>query len=235
MAREMYLVGVSEDELKPTPHEPHEPQTPRSWLENVWYHHKVGIIIGLFSLFALGIVIGQIVNRERPDYKIVLTTEASLLPDQVTYLEQVLVPYGKDVNGDGEVVVQIVNLHLGGEGYSHQDTNAQALQMHLISGDVLMHIYEPQYEKRYTAVGRDGAHCFLSRLSLTADGLSDNELSWNWKDDARVKNDAVLSALPKELCFAVRSPKDSDEKSKATYNACVALIEAFATDTKTAN
>lgn len=39
MAREMYLVGVDEDELKP-PEPPKQPKTPKGKWENFWYHYK---------------------------------------------------------------------------------------------------------------------------------------------------------------------------------------------------
>lgn len=234
MARERYLVGVSEEELRPDPVAPQTPQTPRSWLENFWYHHKVGILITVFSLVALAIVIGQMVTRERPDYKVVLVTENALLPDQVTYLEQFLAPYGVDVNGDGEVVVQIAALHLGGSVYTNQDANAQALQMHLISGDTLLYIYEPQYAERLTAVGRDNAHCFLEPLSITASGVSEDGLCWNWAEDARREGDMILEDYPEQLCFGVRSAKSDDEESAAQFDVCVALLEALALDKPTA-
>ena len=230
MARERYLLGVSEEELRPDPVVSQMPQTPRSWLENFWYHHKVGVLVGAFSLFALIIVIGQIVTRERPDYKAVLVTENALMPEQVTYFEQFLVPYGEDVNGDGEVVVQITALHLGGKVYSNQDANAQALQMHLISGDTLLYIYESQYSERLTAVGRDNAHCFLEPLSLTALGMSEDGLCWSWAGDARRKEDPVLKDYPEQLCFGVRSAKTDDEESAAMFRQGVALIEALALD-----
>ena len=234
MARERYLRGVSEEELRPDPKPPLEPQTPRSWLENFWYHHKAGVIVAAVGLIALVFVIAQIITRERPDYRIVLTTETPLMPELVTYFENYLAPYGTDVNGDGEVIVQLAALNLGGTVYTQQDANAQALQAHLITGDVLLYLYEPQYGERLTAVGRDGAHCFLEPLSLTVSGGSEDGLCWNWKDDARHKEDLLLKEFPEELCFGVRSPKSDDEKSAAQFDQCVALVEAFAQDKPTA-
>ncbi len=230
MAREWYLRGVSEEELRPDPKPTQRPQTPKSWLENFWYHHKVGVLISGFSLIALVILVAQAVTRERPDYTAVMVTETALLPDEVTYLEQVLVQYGEDVNGDGEVVVQINNLFLGGKQYANQDTNAQALQMQLISGDTLLYLYEPAYEERLTAVGRDNAHCFLTELSLTAEGIRDNKLSWNWAGHTVREQDAILANFPKDLCFGVRYAQPDDEKSAAERAQVLKLLEAFATE-----
>lgn len=234
MARERYLRGISEEELRPDPKPVQQPQTPKSWLENFWYHHKIGILIGGFTLIALTILIVQTVTRERPDYTAVMVTENALLPEEVTYLEQVIAEYGEDINGDGEVVVQINNLFLGGKVYANQDTNAQALQMQLVTGDTLLYLYEPAYEERLTAVGRDNAHCFLSELSLSAEGMSDNKLSWNWAGHTRREQDVIFETFPKDLCFGVRYAVPDDEESAEKYAQVVALLEAFATEQPTA-
>lgn len=234
MAREWYLRGVSEEELRPDPKPIQQPQTPRSWLENFWYHHKVGILVGGFLLIALVILIVHTVTRERPDYTAVLVTENALLAEEVTYLEQVLAEYGEDVNGDGEVVVQINNLFLGGKQYANQDANAQSLQVQLITGDTLLYLYEPTYEERLTAVGRDNAHCFLTELTLTTEGVRDNKLSWNWAGHTRREQDMVLMTFPKDLCFGVRYAVPDDEESATEREQILKLLEAFATEQPTA-
>ena len=230
MARERYLRGISEEELRPDPKPIQQPQTPKSWLENFWYHHKIGVLVGGFALIALVILIVSTVKRERPDYTVVLVTETAVLPEEVTYLEQILAQYGEDVNDDGEVVVQINNLHLGGKQYTNQDANAQALQMQLISGDTLLYLYEPTYEQRLTAVGRDNAHCFLTELSLSAEGVSENKLSWNWSGHSVREQDLILQNFPEQLCFGVRYAVPEDEESAAKYEQVTKLLEAFATE-----
>lgn len=234
MARERYLRGISEEELRPDPRSIEQPKTPKSWLENFWYHHKIGVLIGSFALVALTILIVSTVTRERPDYTAVLVTENALLSEEVAYLEQVLAEYGEDVNGDGEVVVAINNLFLGGKVYANQDTNAQALQMQLVTGDTLLYLYEPTYEERLTAVGRDNAHCFLTELSLSAEGISDNKLSWNWAGHTRREQDVILETFPKDLRFGVRYAVPDNEESAEKQAQVIKLLEAFATEQPTA-
>ena len=231
MARERYLRGISEDELRPDPKPEQQSWTPKSWLENFWYHHKIGVLVGGFLLIALVILVVSTINRERPDYTVVLVTQQPLAAEEVTYLERVLAQYGEDVNGDGEVVVQINNLSLDTESYENNVANAQALQTQLVTGDTLLYIYEPMYEERLTAVGQDNAHCFLTPLSVQDEGVSENGLSWNWAKHPRRVNDVVLHAFPEDLCFGLRAAVTSSEKSAEEYAQCAALLEAFATDT----
>ena len=230
MARERYLRGISEEELRPDPKPILQPQTPKSWLENFWYHHKVGIMIASVTLVALVVIIVQTVTRVHPDYTAVLVTENALMSEEVAYLEKVLADYGEDVNGDGEVVVDVNNLFLGGKGYANQDTNAQALQKQLITGDTLLYLYEPTYEERLTAVGRDNAHCFLTEIPFAVDGVRENKLSWNWAGHTRREQDALLAIFPKDLCFGVRYAVPDDEKSAAEYTQIMKLLEAFASE-----
>ncbi len=233
MARERYLRGVSEEELRPEPKQ-EVTFTPRSWLENVWYHHKVGILIGGLALIAWVFILVQTLTRVHPDYNAVMVTETALLPQEVDYLEGVLAEYGEDLNGDGKVVVQINNLYLGGKVNTNQNANAQSLQMQLVMGDTLLYLYEPMYAERLTAVGSDNAHCFLTELPLDTNGISEDKLSWNWAKHPRREQDVFLKEFPQDLCFGVRYAKPEDEKSAEQYAQAVALVKAFAADRKTA-
>ncbi len=230
MARERYLRGISEEELRPDPRPIEKPKTPKSWLENFWYHHKVGTLIGTFALVALTILIVSTVTRERPDYTAVMVTENGLFPDEVTYLEGILAQYGEDINGDGKVVVSINNLSLGGQVYANQQANAQALQMQLITGDTLLYLYESTYEQRLTAVGQDGAHCFLTELPFSDDGVSEDKISWNWSGNTHREQDVILARFPKDLHFGVRYAVPDDEESAEEYAQIMKLLEAFATE-----
>ncbi len=233
MARERYLVGVSEEDLRPDPPKPEPEWTPRSWLENFWYHHKVGVLVGGFALLALVIILVQTFTRTRPDYTVMLVTDEPYVTDEITQLEQTLALYGEDLNGDGKIVVKIANLAIGGTKNTVQTANIQALQAKLLSGDTLLYIYEPKYEDRFTTAGSDGTHCFLTSLPFEAAGLSEDRLSWNWAADQRHIDDPLLATLPQELCFGVRYAQSDSEDSAAAYEACVALVEAYATNTPT--
>ena len=228
MAREWYLREVSEEELRPDPKPIEQPKTPKSWLENFWYHHKIGVLIGGFAIIALAIVITQSVTRERPDYSAVLVTETGLLPEEVDYLEGVLAKYGEDINGDGEVIVQINSLFLGGDVYANQSTNAQALQIQLITGDTLLYLYDPVYEDRLTKVGKDGAYCLLDELTMDAEGVSEDKLSWCWEKHPAREQDVFLSRMSKDLRFGVRVPLAEKEESVEEHAQVLKLLETFA-------
>lgn len=234
MARERYLWGVSEEELRPDPRPIEKPRTPKSWLENFWYHYKFIVLIVGFLLIALTILIVHVVTRERPDYTAVLITENALPQEQVSYLQGVLAEYGEDINGDGEVLVAINNLSLGTKGYVNPQTNSQALQIQLVTGDTLLYIYEPAFEKRLTSVGADQNYCLLAELPFSGEGVSENKVCWNWSGNTRREQDVIFQMFPKDLCFGVRFAVPDSDKSAEEYAQVMKLLEAFATEQPTA-
>lgn len=233
MAREWHLRGVSEEELRPDPRPIEQPKTPKSWLENFWYHYKAIVLGGSFLLIALTVIIVSTVTRVRPDYTAVLLTESALFPDEVARLEEIMAQYGEDINGDGEVVVTINNLCLGGPAGTNQNANAQALQMQLITGDTLLYLYEPAYEKRLTAVGHDQTYCLLAELPFSAEGVSEDKVSWNWSGNTHCKQDVLLARFPKDLRFGVRSAVPDSERSAEKFAQVMKLLEGFATEQPT--
>lgn len=234
MARERYLRGISEEELRPDPRPIEQPKTPKSWLENFWYHHKVGTLIGAFGLVVLTVLIVSMVTRVNPDYKAVMVTENGLLPDEVTYFEGILAQYGEDINGDGKVVVNINNLTLGAQAYANQQASAQALQIQLVTGDTLLYLYEPTYEQWFTAVGQDGAQCLLTELPFSDEGVSEDKISWNWSGNTHREQDVILARFPKDLHFGVRYAVPNNEESAEEYAQIMKLLEVFATEKPTA-
>ncbi len=232
MARERYLVGVSEEELKPTP-KAQKPQTPRGKWENFWYHYKWTTIGVLFAVVVITVLVVQAATINRPDYQMVLVTEKAYLDQQLEPLEQALAQYGQDVDGDGEVEVQIINLYMGEKNSTEYYTNSQALQAHLISGDLMLYVWEPAYYENFMDMisqSTDEDYRFLATLPIT-EGAVDDGMVWNWKDSA-YRKDEVLKSLPENLYFGVRDASGTAEKSAQMYEQGLALLTGFATGEK---
>lgn len=230
MAREMYLVGVSEEELKPTP-KAEPPRTPKEKWSNIWYHYKWLIIGGAFGIIALAVLIGQTLSVNRPDYTVIVMTKAAY-PDMVMDpFSQFLEKYGQDIDGDGEVEVQTINCFMGDQSSQSYYTNSQVMQAHLVAGDVMLYAFEPAYLKQYCELlDRDDLH-FLTDLEVESDGLSEDRLSWNWNGDSRVTGDVVLSTMPQDLCFGVRTAIGTAEESVEMQKQCLDLLYALIQNT----
>ena len=77
MAREMYLVGVDETELEP-PKPPEPPKGFKAKWQNFWYHYKWPVVLGALAVVAVIILVAQMVNREHPDYHMIIASTKNL-------------------------------------------------------------------------------------------------------------------------------------------------------------
>ncbi len=231
MAREMYLAGVSKEELQPSPKlEP--PRTPKAKWENFWYHYKWAFLGTIFGVLALAVIIVQMATVNRADYHLILVTEYALLDTQLDPLEQTLAQYGRDLDGDGEVEVQILHRFMGQEGSTERANNTQALQANLIAGDVMLFIWEPAYYEDFmqkVSASTEGDYAFFCPLPFEA-GTQDNGTVWSWRD--RHKDIPELAGLPNDWVFGVRIASDLVAGSADLQQEGLELLTAFATDTK---
>lgn len=106
MAREQYLLHAGEETIH-QPGENQKPQTPKKKWENFWFYHRIHILIIAVVVFFAGIFLWQSLQTVTPDYTVGMIT-SRVYPDSVTEaLQDAMQKYGKDLNGDGRVVVQI--------------------------------------------------------------------------------------------------------------------------------
>lgn len=130
MARERYLVNAGEDTIHDPEAEKKAEQsvkTPHGKWANFWYYHKLHVLIAVAVAVVAGYSIWSAVRTVQPDYTVGLITQ-QMYPQQVTdALEKGMEKYGKDLNHDGKVVIQITQYAIpSGSTSSAQATDAQA-------------------------------------------------------------------------------------------------------------
>jgi hypothetical protein len=126
LARERYLLHAGEDTIHDPEAEKKAVQadkTPHGKWENFWYYNKWKVIFGLFVAVVVVWSIVSSVTAEQADYTVGLLTEKgypdSVLDTLCTEMEK----YGKDLNGDGKVVVQVSEYVLPGENSADTATS----------------------------------------------------------------------------------------------------------------
>jgi hypothetical protein len=105
MAREGYLLD-GEDPIH-NPDAEIKANSPKSKWDNFWYYHKWHMIAGVIALCVVLFFVHDMTSRVNPDYQIALITKQTYPTDMVDALENQIAKYGKDLNGDGKVVVQV--------------------------------------------------------------------------------------------------------------------------------
>ncbi len=246
MAREMYLVGVNEEELKPTPKmEP--PRTPRDKWANFWYHYKWLFLGVVFGVAALAYIIVSAATVNRPDYQVLMVTKYAQLDSEIEVLERQLAACGTDLDGDGEVEVRVLHCYMGEKGSPEYLSNNQALQAHVMAADVMLYAWEPAcYEEFMTNMRNNTGDDFEFLCDLPFDnGLVDEGHAWNWVGShgqkqtvAEIKKGiaayTMQKQLPENLYFGVRTASELAAGSAGLRDEAMALLTAFVTEDKMA-
>ena len=82
--------------------------TPAEKRKNWWYYHKWHVAIAAGLLAILGSIVWNALHQVRPDYQIAYVGTNALPGDTAAAIEAGFAALGEDLNGDGEVVVQLV-------------------------------------------------------------------------------------------------------------------------------
>ena len=109
----------------------------RKKLENFWFYYKTPLLIALTAVLILGYLGVQKYRTVQPDYHIGLVREIPCTDAELRSLQETFTAGGEDLNGDGQVLVQIhtyyVNLADDSENAGIRNSDVvQALDADLI-------------------------------------------------------------------------------------------------------
>lgn len=236
MAREWLLRGVNPEELQATPKD-EGPQTPRSRWDNFWYHHKLKFWLITFAVVVLTILVVQLINKDDPDYRVLLMTEDLYSEAELAAMETLLQQYGEDLDGDGKVEVQIENCQYGAHVEQTKNSGIQTVQAHLMAADRMFFMMEPEvydyFMKSLRSSYEDGVVDFFAPIDVEGKTLMENKTIWNWSGDTRVI--AELREKIPNLMFGVRATKGTAGKATELYEQSMTLLENLITDQKSEN
>lgn len=91
------------------------PKTFKDKVANYWFHYKFATIAILLSAAFLAVMVTQCLGRTNYDLIAVVFTDQYIPTEYDTYIEKYLENYFDDINGDGQVKIQISNCSYNGE------------------------------------------------------------------------------------------------------------------------
>lgn len=111
-----WVTKDSVEQYNQTP-EPQKQYTKKEKAANWWHYNKLPVAIALVVIVLVVWVVHDVATQVRPDYRVGYVGRSDLPVDTVAALENVLAGYVDDRNGDGKVVVQLVqyNADFSGE------------------------------------------------------------------------------------------------------------------------
>lgn len=138
MARERYLLHAGEDTIHDPEAEKKAEQsdrTPHGKWDNFWYYHKWHIVLGVAAVLVVVWLTVSTLQTVKPDYTVGMLTQKTYPEAMLDSFSKEIAKYGKDLNGDGKVVVQIVQYSLpvqtssGADSLSSVSSQRQDVQM----------------------------------------------------------------------------------------------------------
>ena len=111
----------------------------KNTMKNFWFYYKKHLLIGLAALLVLVYLGIQKISTDKPDYHIGLVRSTALSEEEWAALESAFTAAGHDLNGDGQVLVQIHSYYVDladtseNAGVNNAET-VQALDADLIGG-----------------------------------------------------------------------------------------------------
>lgn len=87
----------------------------RKKMDNFWYYYKFHVLIGAFLLFMAVVFIKDMLGKVDYDYDIALVTDYIIADEDSAALQKFFEENGEDLNGDGEVHVQLQNYAIPSE------------------------------------------------------------------------------------------------------------------------
>lgn len=123
MARERYLRGAGEETIHSNVI---KADTGKAKAQNWWYYNKKKLFIGILCGALVVSFICSVIFKVHPDYTVAIMSGQYVDDSALKVLENSLTPYGEDVNGDGKVVVRVLNYSVATQsGDSSYDVAAQ--------------------------------------------------------------------------------------------------------------
>lgn len=111
----------------------------RKKLQNFWFYYKIHLLIALAVVLVLGYFAAQRAGTVQPDYHIGLVREIPCTDAELGAIEDIFTAAAADVNGDGEVTLQIHTYYVDladdrpNAGVSNAEV-VQALDADLVGG-----------------------------------------------------------------------------------------------------
>lgn len=188
-----------------------------NWFNNYFYYYKFRIIIVLIVAAIAGFAVFHVATREKYDYSVYICISKTAMSEFNHSIEASLAQFGEDINGDGKVNVQVIDL-----SYDFSDPKSQnalskttLLGGELSSGGHYIFLYDDKYYEKT-----------LTKMFECQEGLTEHDGT-----AAKVSGDALeyikagLTAVnfdPEsvpEMYISLRKAPDENSKQMSVYTA----------------
>ena len=149
------------------------PKTPKEKWDNFWFQYKWYVIAITAITVVLAVLITQCATRTKYDLEVVYFTYTAALDEQTNAVADYIASYTEDINGDGEVHVQVVNCSFGNKSGDTQYRYTMMTKLQaMIAGDENAMLFITDAESyKYLADLSDGEGLFENEPLMLDDGF----------------------------------------------------------------
>ena len=180
------------------------PKTPKEKWDNFWFQYKWYVVAITAVTVVLAVLITQCATRTKYDMEVVYFTYIAALDEQTNAVAKYIAGYSEDVNGDGEINIQVVNCSFNGKSGDTQYRYTMMTKLQaMIAGD----------QNAMLFITDEDSYKYLADLS-NGDGLFDGEPFMLGEEFYKATETESYGKLPEGLRIACRRVSDTVLESK---------------------
>ena len=180
------------------------PKTPKEKWDNFWFQYKWYVVAITAVTVVLAVLITQCATRTKYDMEVVYFTYTAALDEQTNAVAKYIARYSEDVNGDGEINIQVVNCSFNGKSGDTQYRYTMMTKLQaMIAGD----------QNAMLFITDEDSYKYLADLS-DGDGLFDGEPFMLGEEFYKATETDSYGKLPEGLRIACRRVSDTVLESK---------------------
>lgn len=180
------------------------PKTPKEKWDNFWFQYKWYVVAITAVTVVLAVLITQCATRTKYDMEVVYFTYTAALDEQTNAVAKYIAGYAEDVNGDGEINIQVVNCSFNGKSGDTQYRYTMMTKLQaMIAGD----------QNAMLFITDEDSYKYLADLS-NGDGLFDGEPFMLGEEFYKATETDSYGKLPGGLRIACRRVSDTVLESK---------------------
>lgn len=170
------------------------PKTPKEKWDNFWFQYKWYVVAIMAVTVVLAVLITQCATRTKYDMEVVYFTYTAALDEQTNAVAKYIAGYAEDVNGDGEINIQVVNCSFNGKSGDTQYRYTMMTKLQaMIAGD----------QNAMLFITDEDSYKYLADLS-NGDGLFDGEPFMLGEEFYKATETDSYGKLPEGLRIACR-------------------------------
>ena len=180
------------------------PKTPKEKWDNFWFQYKWYVVAITAVTVVLAVLITQCATRTKYDMEVVYFTYTAALDDQTNAVAKYIAEYAEDVNGDGEINIQVVNCSFNGKSGDTQYRYTMMTKLQaMIAGD----------QNAMLFITDEDSYKYLADLS-NGNGLFEGEPFMLGEEFYKATETDSYGKLPEGLRIACRRVSDTVLESK---------------------